>query len=133
MRELLAITRALGDATRVRALMTLRGVELCLCQLIDVLGLAPSTVSRHMTVLYEAGLVERRKEGRWHYYRLAGEGASPTACRALQWAQDALADEPLVQRDAADLCCVRGKALQEAAACYRKWTSTSCEPHTLRI
>ena len=45
--------------------------ELCLCQLIDLLGLAPSTVSKHMTVLQQAGLVQRLKQGRWHFYRLA--------------------------------------------------------------
>ena len=96
MNEFVAIARALGDRSRLRALLTLRGGELCLCQIIDVLGLAPSTVSKHMAVLMQAGLVERRKKGRWQYYRLAGRGADAMARRALRWAADSLADDPIV-------------------------------------
>jgi DNA-binding transcriptional ArsR family regulator len=46
--------------------------ELCVCQVTEVLQLAPSTVSKHMSILRQAGLVEARKEGRWIYYRLVG-------------------------------------------------------------
>jgi len=53
--------------------MMLSGGELCACQIIEMLGLAPSTVSKHMSILRQAGLVETRKEGRWIYYRLAEE------------------------------------------------------------
>jgi len=78
MREILSITKALGDETRVRALLSVKDGELCLCQIIEVLGLAPSTVSKHMNVLQQAGLVQRRKRGKWHFYRLA-EGRPGTA------------------------------------------------------
>jgi DNA-binding transcriptional ArsR family regulator len=44
--------------------------ELCVCQIIELLGLVPSTVSKHMSILKQAGLVENRKEARWMYYRL---------------------------------------------------------------
>jgi ArsR family transcriptional regulator, arsenate/arsenite/antimonite-responsive transcriptional repressor len=71
VRELLAITKALADENRLRAIGLLRGRELCLCQIIEVLGLAPSTVSKHMSILHQARLVESRKEGRWAYFRLA--------------------------------------------------------------
>jgi ArsR family transcriptional regulator len=43
--------------------------ELCVCQLIKMLGLAPSTVSKHMSILRQARLVQARKEGKWMYYR----------------------------------------------------------------
>lgn len=75
MRQLLAITKALADENRLRALGLLRDRELCLCQIVEVLGLAPSTVSRHMSLLHAARLVESRKEGRWAYFRLADEAA----------------------------------------------------------
>ncbi len=75
MTDLVNVARALADESRVRALLALRGGELCLCQIIELLGLAPSTVSKHMDVLFRAGLVERRKEGRWHYFQLAGRPA----------------------------------------------------------
>ena len=46
---------------------------------IELLGLAPSTVSKHMNILQQAGLVQRRKDGKWHFYRLAGKHDSPVA------------------------------------------------------
>jgi DNA-binding transcriptional ArsR family regulator len=70
LKEFIGITKALADSNRVRALMALRGGELCACQLIELLGLAPSTVSKHMSVLKQAGLVLSRKTERWMYYRL---------------------------------------------------------------
>jgi ArsR family transcriptional regulator, arsenate/arsenite/antimonite-responsive transcriptional repressor len=83
MRQLLAITKALADENRLRALGLLRGRELCLCQIIEVLALAPSTVSKHMSILNQARLVESRKQGRWAYFRLADEDAAPEVRQAL--------------------------------------------------
>lgn len=65
------ITKALSDPNRVRALLALRHDEVCVCQIIELLGLAPSTTSKHMSILKQAGLVDSRKDGRWVYYRLA--------------------------------------------------------------
>ena len=75
MRELLAVTKALADENRLRAVGLLRQHELCLCQIVEVLGLASSSVSRHMSILQQARLVESRKQGRWAYFRLAEDGA----------------------------------------------------------
>ncbi len=119
MRELLAVTKALSSSTRVRALMMLRNGELCLCQIIDVLGLAPSTVSKHLAVLSEAGLVEWRKEGRWRYYRLAGDDASPEVAAALGWSLESLAADPRILADVDLLNIVLEKNLEELCACYR--------------
>lgn len=119
MKSFLAITRALSDETRVRALLTLRDGELCLCQVIEVLGLAPSTVSKHMDLLHRAGLVERRKEGRWQYFRMAGKAGNPEAAAALRWALEALRSEKAIAEDARAVCCVRKKDRQEVSACYR--------------
>ena len=119
MRELLAVTKALSSDTRIRALMMLRNGELCLCQIIDVLGLAPSTVSKHLTVLSEAGLVEWRKEGRWRYYRLAGDDASPVVAEALSWSLESPARDTQILADAETLRGVLEKDLEELCACYR--------------
>lgn len=70
MRELLAAMKALSDENRLRVVSALNGRELCLCQIVALLGLATSTVSRHMSILHQARLVESRKEGRWNYFRL---------------------------------------------------------------
>lgn len=85
MRELLDISGALADENRLRALLALRGGELCVCQLIELLGLAPSTVSKHMQILRQARVVEIRREGRWSYYRLAGPDAAVAAREAVEW------------------------------------------------
>ena len=118
MTEFVAIAKALGDENRARAVMALAEGELCLCQIIEVLGVSPSTVSKHMSILQQAGLVERRKDGRWHYYRLAGRDASPVARQAIRWAIKSLAHEKVVVTDAKTLCCVREKDREELAACY---------------
>lgn len=119
MREILSITKALADETRVRALASLTGGELCLCQIIEVLGLAPSTVSKHMSVLQQAGLVRRRKRGRWHFYRLAdGPGASVSR-RALDWILPELRGDPTLSRDARKIRDVRTQDLAEVSRCYR--------------
>jgi ArsR family transcriptional regulator, arsenate/arsenite/antimonite-responsive transcriptional repressor len=118
MRDYLTITKALGDETRVRALMSLTDGELCVCQIIEVLGLSPSTVSKHMSILQQAGLVERRKDGRWHYYRLAGRGAQPIVRQALRWTLNSLDDEKMIAKDARALCCIRKQDREELAACY---------------
>ncbi|HPD31015.1 MAG TPA: metalloregulator ArsR/SmtB family transcription factor [Phycisphaerae bacterium] len=119
MQEYLAITKALGDETRVRALLALRGGELCLCHIIQLLRLAPATLSKHMDLLVQAGLVERRKDGRWCYFRLIGANAQPAARRALRWTLDALADDPVIRRDAEALNKIRCADPKELSACYR--------------
>ena len=60
MNDLLTITNALADEGRLRALAALFPGELCACQIIELLGLAPSTVSKHMAILRHAGLVQSR-------------------------------------------------------------------------
>ncbi len=100
MRELSLVTRALADENRLRLLAALARGELCVCQLTALLGLATSTVSKHLSQLRDAGLVESRKEGRWVHYRLAGRGASPTVRGALSMVRQALVDDPLIREDA---------------------------------
>lgn len=112
-----AVAQALGDGTRLRALLALRGGELCVCDLIALLGLAPSTVSKHLALLWQAGLVERRKEGRWHYYRLASAGAEPLPRRALALAAAAAGDSPEAAADARLLRERRAAAGREAPCC----------------
>lgn len=99
MREFLAITKALSDESRVRALMLLERGELCVCQIIEMLKLAPSTVSKHMSILYQARLVQSRKEGRWIYYRLAENESSPHVKEALAWARNCLKKDFQVIQD----------------------------------
>jgi ArsR family transcriptional regulator, arsenate/arsenite/antimonite-responsive transcriptional repressor len=99
MKDFMHLTKALADETRVRVLMSLRGGELCVCQITELLGFAPSTVSKHLSILHHAGLVESRKAERWVYYRLPGKDA-PAAVRAgLKWMTKAIENETRIQSD----------------------------------
>jgi DNA-binding transcriptional ArsR family regulator len=99
--------------------MILRGGELCVCQIMEMLGLAPSTVSAHLNVLHRAGLVESRKEGRWIYYRLPGRDALPHVRAALRWLAESLADDPQVARDAKKVKAVCRMNLDELCCRYK--------------
>lgn len=66
-----AVFRALSDPTRLRILNLLKGGELCVCDLVDILEVPQPTASRHLAYLRKTGLVLTRKEGHWNYYRLA--------------------------------------------------------------
>ena len=74
--DLIKITKALSDPNRIRILIALKGGELCVCQIIELIGLAPSTVSKHIFLLKYAGFVESRKKGQWIYYRLTRKPSS---------------------------------------------------------
>jgi ArsR family transcriptional regulator len=100
MREVVTIAKALADENRVRILAILHGRELCVCQVIELLELAPSTVSKHLSVLKQARLVESRKHGRWMYYRLADDEAPQAAKGAIGWALHALGQDKQLETDA---------------------------------
>ena len=118
MRAFLTITKALSDQTRLRILLALRPGELCLCQLVELLGLAPSTVSKHVSILCGAGLVDRRKEGRWAYFKLAGRDAPPEVRRAIRWVTDSLEGEAVIVSDEEKLTGVIRQDLDELCECY---------------
>ncbi len=83
--------KALAHPVRLRILSLLKGGELCVCQVTEVLGLAPSTISEHLSLLRRAGVVIERKEGKWVFYALTEDPALGPLCEAL-W--------PLVDGDA---------------------------------
>jgi DNA-binding transcriptional ArsR family regulator len=103
VRELLAVMKALADPSRLRIVAALRGHELCLCQVVELIGLATSTVSRHMSILEQARLVDARKDGRWTYFRLAGEQGRPEAEEAAALVFRALAQDDQARADRARL------------------------------
>jgi len=108
MRELIAITKALADENRVRILRMLAGGELCVCQIVEVLALAPSTISKHLALLAAARLVESRKDGRWVYYRLPGNDARAPARSALAWLFASVGDDPVLRNDHGKLTEILG-------------------------
>jgi len=77
MKDVIKVFKALADPTRLRIVLLLRRRELCVCELMFILEMEQSRVSRHMRVLREAGLAEDLREGRWIIYRV------PDGTRAL--------------------------------------------------
>jgi ArsR family transcriptional regulator, arsenate/arsenite/antimonite-responsive transcriptional repressor len=70
------VFKALGDPTRVRLLSLIAAAEdgeACVCDLIKPVGLSQPTVSHHMKLLVDAGLVGREQRGKWAYYRVINE------------------------------------------------------------
>jgi len=99
MRDLELVLKAAGDPTRTRILKLLEAGGLCVCQVQAVLGLAPSTVSKHLTILKNAGLVEDRRDGKWIQYSLTPEGRNPFARPILAMLHGPLDRDPAVVGD----------------------------------
>jgi len=99
MRDILDMTKALADGSRLRVLMALTGGELCVCQIVELLELAPSTVSKHMSILRQARLVESRKDGRWMHYRLPDRDAPKAVKETINWVRRQLASSPQMRQD----------------------------------
>lgn len=84
--QIARVFKALGDPTRVRLLSMIsssEGGEACICDLTEPVGLSQGTVSHHMKLLAEAGLVEREQRGRWAYYSVT-DGALDAAASTLR-------------------------------------------------
>ncbi len=81
--ELARRFKALADPTRVAIVNRLAGAgEVCVCELVEEFDLSQPTISHHLRILREAGLVEARRRGTWAYYRLVSDAVAELA-RAL--------------------------------------------------
>jgi ArsR family transcriptional regulator len=100
MREFMAITKALSDPGRVRILLALRRRELCVCQITELFGFAPSTMSKHLSILHHAGLIQSRKTERWVHYRLPDRPAPAALREALGWVKKSLGRTAEAKADA---------------------------------
>ena len=98
MQELVAIARALGDPTRIRIVAALRNGELCVCELADALDISQSSLSSHLQICRQVGVLTTRKESRWIYYSLSTRYA-PLIERIFSELQTVRRDEQL-HRDA---------------------------------
>ena len=71
MKKLERLFKAMSDETRLRILHLLSHGELCVCELVEILGQLQTKVSRHLAYLKHAGWVVDRREGQWVFYALA--------------------------------------------------------------
>lgn len=119
LRPLVGTLKALAHPVRLRILALLRGGELCVCEVAEVLGLAPSTVSEHLTALRRSGVVREWKVGRWVHVALSDEDSARPMLEAL-W--------PLMADAEAELAVDRAQAMAlrcatcDPAECPLPWT-----------
>ena len=84
MKSFIKVMKALSDPSRVKILKMLQKKKMCVCELRAVLNLAQPTVSKHLKILEEAGLVESEKDKLWVNYLLASTPESPYAATMLK-------------------------------------------------
>ena len=109
----MALTKALSDPSRVRILLALRRRELCVCQITELFGFAPSTMSKHLSILHQAGLIQSRKAERWVHYRLPDPPRPAMIREALDWVQKSIAKTGEAAADARRLDKVLNMDLKE--------------------
>jgi len=97
------IIKALAHPTRLYIVDMLTQEEKCVCEITEKAGADISTVSKHLSILQQAGFLLSRKDKRWVYYSLAGRKASPAVQKALKWVSEALSGDKLVSSDASAL------------------------------
>lgn len=102
MKEVARFFKAFSDETRLRILQLLLKGELCICELMEVLNLPQSNVSRHMAYLKNAGLVDDRREAVWVYYSLTEPKDKLHACQ-LKCLADCFDEFEILRRDEARL------------------------------
>jgi ArsR family transcriptional regulator len=93
MKNYLKVMKALGDKNRGKIIKMLQHREMCVCELQAALGIAQPSVSKHLRILEEAGLVENRKDGLWVNYRLPYSGDSVYADHMLKTIRTWLNDD----------------------------------------
>ena len=103
--------KALGDRNRLRIVMMLKERPLCACEITEILGLAPSTASKHLSLLRGAGLAQDRRRGKWVVYSRP-EKADSEAQALFDLLESQLAEDPQVLADRS-----RSRALEGALTC----------------
>ncbi|MDB5678978.1 metalloregulator ArsR/SmtB family transcription factor, partial [Sphingomonas bacterium] len=117
MPNTLDIFRALADSTRLRIVALVRSMELSVGELAQVLGQSQPRVSRHVKILSDAGIVERRKEGSWVFVAMGSTDVATPLCAALDaWEGDRA--QARAEADAARLAAVRADRAASAAGWF---------------
>jgi arsenate reductase/ArsR family transcriptional regulator len=99
LRDYESVLKAAADPTRVRILKILEGGEMCVCQVIAILSLGQSTVSKHLFLLRAAGLIKDRRDRKWVHYSLNRGSDSPHAAGILRNLRGWLNDDPVIAKD----------------------------------
>jgi ArsR family transcriptional regulator len=115
MKPFVRVMKALSDPNRARVIKLLEDRSLCVCEIQKVLGLAQPTVSSHMKILEDAGLVNKERQGTWMIYSQAVDSESPYVRAMLNDLRDWLNnDESLLAmiHDLPEAACLRAATLK---------------------
>jgi arsenate reductase/ArsR family transcriptional regulator len=130
LRDYESVLKAAADPTRVRILKILEGGEICVCQVIAILSLGQSTVSKHLFLLRSAGLIKDRRDRKWVHYSLDRRSDSPYAARMLRNLRGWLNDDPVIAKDRDRAATAR--AIGPLAICERNMTLPASGRKTAR-
>ncbi len=91
--------KALSDANRLRILKMLQVKPLCVCEITDILQLAASTVSKHLSILKENGFIKEDREGKWVNYKINYGSSDPRIAAVLTSLEFWIADDKIIASD----------------------------------
>lgn len=98
MKDFIRVMKALSDPNRVKVVKMLQEKEMCVCEIQEALGLAQPTVSKHLKILEDAGLLQSRKDGLWVNYRLAAGESNSYAVEMLKQMDKWLMDDAEIRQ-----------------------------------
>ncbi len=93
------IFKALSDSNRLRILKMLQTKPLCVCEITDILQLATSTVSKHLSILKEEGFIIEQKEGKWVNYMINTQPQDPRISSIISTLDFWFADHKTIEAD----------------------------------
>ena len=99
MRNQIKVFKALSDPNRVRIMKMVLERELCLCEVREVLDLSSSTVSKHLSILRDAGLLLDSKDGKWVNFRVNDRSEDEVVRSALTLVRRSFDDEAVIRED----------------------------------
>ena len=99
-RQMAYVFKAMGDENRIQILKLLQNGEKCACKLLDALNISQPTLSHHMKILCDAGIVNGRKEGKWMHYSICSESSAELSAMLRQL---------LTAANVPDNCCCKEK------------------------
>ena len=99
MRNLVKIFKALGDPNRIRILKILEVKPLCVCEIREILGLATSTVSKHLSILRDVEFILDIKDGKWVEYKLNNVNINEYVSKLLPLIHSWLPADDIIRKD----------------------------------
>ena len=99
MKENTKLFKALSDPNRLRILKMLQSKSLCVCEITDVLKLATSTVSKHLSILKDGGFILEQKDGKWVNYLINPRPSDPIISSLISTLDFWISDDQLIISD----------------------------------